>query len=143
MRGQSRTHAFEGVIPNMERRYKETESHAVRDELARYLSVHTCETCNGSRLREEARHVFIGDMAIHDISALPIDETVDYFHKLKLEGSRAEIAHRITQEIAKDWAFSPMLASVTFHSAVQQKHYLVVKHSAYALHHKSALPWWV
>ncbi|MGB5282451.1 MAG: excinuclease ABC subunit UvrA, partial [Arenicellales bacterium] len=105
MRGQSRTHAFEGVIPNMERRYKETESHAVRDELARYLSVHTCEHCNGSRLREEARHVFIGDMAIHDISALPIDETVDYFRKLKLEGSRAEIAHRITQEITERLGF--------------------------------------
>lgn len=105
MRGQSRTHAFEGVIPNMERRYKETESHAVRDELARYLSVHTCEHCNGSRLREEARHVFIGDMAVHDISALPIDETVDYFRKLKLEGSRAEIAHRITQEITERLGF--------------------------------------
>ena len=105
MRGQSRTHAFEGVIPNMERRYKETESNAVRDELARYLSVHTCEQCNGSRLREEARHVFIGDMAIHDISALPIEETVDYFHKLKLEGSRAEIANRITQEISERLGF--------------------------------------
>ena len=105
MRGQSRTHAFEGVIPNMERRYKETESHSVRDELARYLSVHTCEHCNGSRLREEARHVFIGDMAIHDISALPIDETVDYFRKLKLEGSRAEIAHRITREITERLGF--------------------------------------
>ena len=105
MRGQSRTHAFEGVIPNMERRYKETESHAVRDELARYLSVHTCEHCNGSRLREEARHVFIGDMAVHDISALPIDETVDYFRKLKLEGSRAEIAHRITREITERLGF--------------------------------------
>ena len=105
MRGQSRTHAFEGVIPNMERRYKETESNAVRDELARYLSVHTCEQCNGSRLREEARHVFIGEMAIHDISALPIDETVDYFQKLKLEGSRAEIAYRITQEISERLGF--------------------------------------
>ena len=105
MRGQSRTHAFEGVIPNMERRYKETESHAVRDELARYLSVHSCEICNGSRLREEARHVFIGEMAIHDISALPIDETVDYFHNLTLEGSRAEIAHRITQEICERLGF--------------------------------------
>jgi excinuclease ABC subunit A len=105
MRGQSRTHAFEGVIPNMERRYKETESHAVRDELARFLSVHTCEKCQGSRLREEARHVFIGKMALHDISALPIDETVNYFSKLKLEGSRAEIASRITQEITESLGF--------------------------------------
>ena len=105
MRGQSRTHAFEGVIPNMERRYKETDSHAVRDELARYLSVHSCELCNGSRLREEARHVFIGDMALHDISALPIDQAVEYFKNLKLEGSRAEIAHRITQEVTERLGF--------------------------------------
>jgi excinuclease ABC subunit A len=105
MRGQSRTHAFEGVIPNMERRYKETESHAVRDELARYISVHACEKCEGSRLREEARHVFIGNMALHDISALPIDQAVDYFRELKLTGSRAEIASRITQEIRERLGF--------------------------------------
>jgi excinuclease ABC subunit A len=105
MHGHSRTHAFEGVIPNMERRYKETDSHAVRDELARYISVHACEQCGGSRLREEARHVFIGDMALHDISALPIDGAVDYFSKLKLTGARAEIASRITQEIMERLGF--------------------------------------
>jgi len=105
MYGKNRTHAFEGVIPNMERRYRDSDSNAVRDELARFLTVHCCEQCDGSRLREEARHVFIGDRAIHDISALPIDQAVEYFAKLRLEGSRAEIASRITQEISERLGF--------------------------------------
>jgi excinuclease ABC subunit A len=105
MRGQTRTHAFEGVIPNMERRYRETDSQAVREELSRFLSVHTCEQCHGTRLREEARHVFIEDMALHDISALPIDQALDYFDKLELAGARAEIATRITQEIGQRLGF--------------------------------------
>ena len=105
MRGQRRTQPFEGVIPNMERRYRETDSQSVRDELSRYLSVHSCEKCAGSRLREEARHVFIGDMPIHKIAALPIDQTLDYFKSLKLSGAKAEIASRITAEITERLGF--------------------------------------
>ena len=105
MRGHTRTHPFEGVIPNMERRYKETDSQTVREELARYLSVHVCETCQGSRLREEARHVFIGDKAIQDISSLPIDEALAYFTGLKLSGQAAEIATKIILEISQRLGF--------------------------------------
>ncbi len=105
MYGKNRTHTFEGIIPNMERRYRDSDSNAVRDELARFLTVHRCELCDGSRLREEARHVFIGKMAIHDISAMPIDQTLEYFRKLKLEGARAEIAQRINQEISERLGF--------------------------------------
>ena len=105
MRGHTRTHPFEGVIPNMDRRYKETESQTVREELARYLSVHVCESCHGSRLREEARHVFIGDRAIQDISGLPIDEALAYFTNLKLSGQAAEIATKITLEISQRLGF--------------------------------------
>jgi excinuclease ABC subunit A len=105
MRGHTRTHPFEGVIPNMERRYKETDSQTVREELARYLSVHECESCHGSRLREEARHVFIGDKAIHNLSNLPIDEALGYFTSLELTGQAAEIATKITLEITQRLGF--------------------------------------
>jgi excinuclease ABC subunit A len=103
--GHKRVHPFEGVIPNMERRYKETDSQTVREELARYLSVHECETCHGSRLREEARHVYIDDHALHDISALPIDRALQYFEQLELSGQRGEIATRIIQEIRQRLGF--------------------------------------
>lgn len=105
MRGHTRTHPFEGVIPNMERRYKETDSQTVREELARYLSVHMCEACHGSRLKQEARHVFIGDRAIHNLSSLPIDAALDYFTSLELTGQAAEIANKIILEITQRLGF--------------------------------------
>jgi len=103
--GHTRKHPFEGVIPNMERRYRETDSQTVRDELARYLSMHVCEACDGSRLREEARHVFIGDHPIQAISGLPIDQALAYFNALELSGQRAEIAHKIILEIRQRLGF--------------------------------------
>jgi excinuclease ABC subunit A len=105
--GQSsrRKHVFEGVIPNIERRYRETESASVRDELAKYLSHQPCESCGGSRLRIEARHVYIENRPLHDITRLPIRAALDFFQTLQLEGSRGEIAAKIVKEVANRLGF--------------------------------------
>ncbi|MEK7666306.1 MAG: excinuclease ABC subunit UvrA, partial [Pseudomonadota bacterium] len=100
-----RKHAFEGVIPNMERRYRETDSNTVREELAKYLGAQPCEECGGSRLRIEARHVSIEGKAIHDLTRLPIGGTLDFFKNLKLEGARREIADKIAKEIQSRLGF--------------------------------------
>lgn len=100
-----RKHAFEGVIPNMERRYRETDSNTVREELAKYLGAQPCEECGGSRLRIEARHVTIDGRAIHDLTRLPIGGTLDFFKNLKLEGARREIADKIAKEIQSRLGF--------------------------------------
>ena len=100
-----RKHAFEGVIPNIERRYRETESSSVREELAKYLSHQSCETCGGSRLKTEARHVYIENRPLHDITQLPIRAALDFFRTLRLEGSRGEIAAKIVKEVANRLGF--------------------------------------
>jgi excinuclease ABC subunit A len=94
-----RKHPFEGVIPNMQRRYRETESNAVREELAKHIGTQPCEDCGGSRLRREARHVFIAGQTIERIAAMPIGAARGFFQGLKLEGSRKEIADKIVKEI--------------------------------------------
>ncbi|MEQ9002047.1 MAG: excinuclease ABC subunit UvrA [Pseudomonadales bacterium] len=94
-----RTHRFEGVIPNMERRYHETDSSMVRDNLQRYLRVRACPSCNGTRLREESRNVFIGKINLPEITSGSVESTLDYFAKLKLKGRRGEIADKILKEI--------------------------------------------
>ena len=94
-----RTHAFEGVLPNMERRYRETESASVREDLAKYLGTQPCETCNGSRLRIEARNVFIGDRNVDTITRMPIGAAVEFFGNLALEGYRREVGDKIVKEI--------------------------------------------
>ena len=94
-----RKHSFEGVIPNLERRFRDTDSQMVRDELAKLLSTNECPECNGSRLREAARNVFINDKMIADITAMPIAECFDYFKGLKLTGARGKIADKILKEI--------------------------------------------
>jgi len=100
-----RKHTFEGVIPNMERRYRETDSNTVREELAKYLGAQPCEDCGGSRLRIEARHVSIEGKAIHDLTRLPIGGTLAFFQNLKLEGARREIADKIAKEIQSRLGF--------------------------------------
>ena len=90
---------FEGVLPNLERRYRETESERLREELLRFISTRPCPSCEGGRLREEARHVFIGDANLPQLTALPVDEALDYFEQLHLAGHRGEIAEKILQEI--------------------------------------------
>jgi len=98
-----RQHPFEGIVANFERRYKETDSATVREELARYQNVQTCKDCGGSRLRKEARFVKVGEKkqsrAIYEISALPLKEAKEYFEALELKGAKREIADKIVKEI--------------------------------------------
>ncbi|WP_163577729.1 excinuclease ABC subunit UvrA [Halomonas faecis] len=95
----TREHPFEGVLPNMQRRYRETESSMVREELARYIAERPCPTCAGSRLRKEARHVFVDGRSLPDLVALPIGEAWAYFQQLTLSGRKGEIAVKIVNEI--------------------------------------------
>lgn len=95
----TRTNVFEGVIPNMERRYRETESDLVREDLAKYLITKPCTECAGTRLRREARYVFIEKMNLPQITALPISEAQNFFAHLKLHDQRAEVVARLRKEI--------------------------------------------
>ncbi|MFC0308711.1 excinuclease ABC subunit UvrA [Gallibacterium trehalosifermentans] len=100
-----RRHIFEGVLNNMARRYKETESMSVRDELAKYISDRPCQDCHGSRLKEEARHVFIGETTLPQISEMSIGEALRYFEQLHFEGQKAKIAEKILKEIKERLQF--------------------------------------
>lgn len=94
-----RKHPFEGIIPNMERRYRETESNAVREELAKYLSQSHCNSCGGTRLRLEARNVFIEETTLPTITEMSIAESLTLFSNMSLTGQRAQIAEKILKEI--------------------------------------------
>ncbi|NAW65129.1 excinuclease ABC subunit UvrA [Photobacterium halotolerans] len=94
-----RRHPFEGILNNMERRYRETESNAVREELVKYISTKPCASCHGSRLRQEARHVFIDSTNLPAISEMSISQALTFFTELTLEGQRAQIADKILKEI--------------------------------------------
>ncbi|WP_338884511.1 excinuclease ABC subunit UvrA [Xenorhabdus sp. TH1] len=94
-----RHHPFEGVLHNMERRYKETESTAVREELAKYISNRSCVSCDGTRLRKEARYVFIEDTTLPQISDFSIGHAMAFFQNIKLSGQRAQIAEKVLKEI--------------------------------------------
>nr|CBA71780.1 UvrABC excision repair system proteinA (excinuclease ABC subunit A) [Arsenophonus nasoniae] len=94
-----RSHPFEGVIHNMERRYKETESMAVREELAKYINNRPCIACHGTRLRQEARYVFIENTTLPEISDFSIGHAMAFFQTLQLSGQRAQIAEKILKEI--------------------------------------------
>ncbi len=104
-----REHAFEGILANFERRYRETDSVTVREELARYQNIRACPECSGTRLRKEARFVKVGDgkqaRAIYEISALPLREAQDYFNAIQLKGAKREIADKIIKEIASRLRF--------------------------------------
>ncbi len=99
-RGTVKEHPFEGVIPNFERRYRETDSQVVREELAKLVAVRACPECGGSRLRREARNVRLAERTIFEISALPLRLCKDFFTSLKLEGAKGQVAERIVREIA-------------------------------------------
>ena len=94
-------HPFEGIIPNIERRYKETESNVVREELAKYLSMQGCPDCKGTRLNQAARNVFIGDMTLPGIGEMPISQAQEFFAGLKLAGQKQAIAEKIGSEIGQ------------------------------------------
>ena len=100
-----RNHPFEGIIPNMERRYRETESDAVREDLANYLSTSACSGCGGSRLREASRNVFIDEKTLPDIVRMPVGKACRYYGTLSLPGHRGEIADKILKEIRERLQF--------------------------------------
>ena len=96
---------FEGVLNNVNRRYKETESNYIREDLSKLISLKNCQLCSGTRLREEARNVFIQDTAIPEITLLTIDEAFKFFTSIKLSGTKKEIADRIIKEILERLQF--------------------------------------
>jgi excinuclease ABC subunit A len=101
----TRKHRFEGIVPNLERRYRETESPMVREELAKFISERPCNDCQGQRLNRSARHVFVGDQNLPSLTSLPIDASLDFFQKLTLAGWRGEIAAKIVKEIRERLRF--------------------------------------
>ncbi len=101
----TKEHPFEGVIPNMERRYRETDSSAVREELSKYLSHHDCPECNGTRLGVGARNVFVAGHNLPELSHLPVGRARDFFHDLTLPGWRGEIAAKVVKEIDERLTF--------------------------------------
>jgi excinuclease ABC subunit A len=106
-RGRStvKEHAFEGILPNLERRFRETESAVVREELAKYRNTRACPDCGGTRLRREARHVRVAGKSIHEVSAWPLRQALAFFDTLALPGSRAAVADKIVREIANRLGF--------------------------------------
>jgi len=99
-KASTREHPFEGILPNLERRYRETDSAAVKEELAKYLNNRACPDCGGARLRREARHVLVAGRSIHEVSAMPLKEAQPFFAGLTLAGNRQAIAEKILHEIA-------------------------------------------
>jgi len=101
-RGRStvKEHAFEGVVPNLERRYRETDSAVVKEELAKYRATRACPECDGARLRREARHVKIADRTLHEASGLALGAALEFFRGLQLPGAKGQVAERIVREIA-------------------------------------------
>jgi len=100
-----RNHPFEGIINNMQRRYKETESNAVREELAKYLNSQHCPDCDGSRLRLEARNVFIGDTPLPVVAEFAISDALAFFQGLTLSGQKGQVAEKILKEINERLGF--------------------------------------
>ncbi|WP_027270743.1 excinuclease ABC subunit UvrA [Legionella sainthelensi] len=98
-------HAFEGIIPNMQRRYRESDSGMIREELAKYLSSRPCLSCQGARLRVEARHVFIDNKNLPEITAYSIENAYDFFKNLRMTGYKGEIAAKINKEIVERLGF--------------------------------------
>lgn len=101
----TRSHPFEGIIPNLERRYRETDSNTVREELSQYQSHRACPACGGARLRPEARYVYVVEKPIHEISAWPLTATLQFFEDLNLEGNKKQIAEKILKEITERLGF--------------------------------------
>jgi excinuclease ABC subunit A len=101
----TRKHRFEGIVPNLERRYRETESPAVREELSKFISERPCPDCHGERLNRSARNVFVGESNLPALTGLPIDQALEFFHALVLPGWRGEIAAKIVKEIRERLRF--------------------------------------
>jgi len=106
-RGDQRVqqHPFEGILPNLKRRYRDTESSVVREELAKFLSDQPCQSCRGDRLNEAARHVFVAGRSLASLARLPIEEALGFFNTLELSGQKGAIADKITKEIRERLSF--------------------------------------
>ncbi|WP_153916659.1 excinuclease ABC subunit UvrA [Shewanella sp. TC10] len=100
-----RNHPFEGILNNMDRRYRETESNSVRDELSKFINTQPCKSCGGSRLREEARNVFIGDLTLPQLTEWSIGEAMGYFKDISFTGQKAQIAEKILKEVGDRLGF--------------------------------------
>ncbi|MEZ9538444.1 excinuclease ABC subunit UvrA [Shewanella sp. 10N.286.51.B8] len=100
-----RNHPFEGILNNMDRRYRETESNSVREELSKFINTQSCKSCDGSRLREEARNVFIGELNLPQLTQWSIGEAMSYFTEIKFEGQKAQIAEKILKEVGDRLGF--------------------------------------
>lgn len=100
-----RTHPFEGIIPNMERRYRDTDSQSVREDLAKFLATQSCPDCDGTRLRKDARHVFVDERTLPSITEMPVGEAETYFTELELAGRKGEIADKILKELRARYRF--------------------------------------
>jgi excinuclease ABC subunit A len=104
-RSSVKEHAFEGIVPSLERRYRETDSAVVREELAKLINLQPCPECGGARLRREARHVRLADATLHDIGRWPLKRTLQFFRDLNLTGAKAQIAERIVREVTNRLQF--------------------------------------
>ncbi|HKJ50156.1 MAG TPA: excinuclease ABC subunit UvrA [Gammaproteobacteria bacterium] len=106
-RGDQRVqvHPFEDILPNLKRRYRDTESSMVREELAKFLSDQPCQTCGGERLNEAARNVFVAGHSLPRLTRMPIEESLQFFERLELTGKRGEIAAKINKEIRERLTF--------------------------------------
>src|SRR5690606_28560375 len=100
-----RSHSFEGVLPNMERRYRDTESNSVREDLTKFLSHQPCPDCDGTRLRIEARNVFIDERPLPAITEMPVAEAHDYYSRLEFSGRKAGIADKMLKELRDRFRF--------------------------------------
>ena len=100
-----RQHCFEGVIPNMERRYRDTESNSVREDLSKFMTTSDCPDCEGTRLCKSARNVYVDNKRIEDIVAMPVGECFDYFETIDLPGRQGQIAEKIIKEIRDRFCF--------------------------------------
>jgi len=100
-----RQHPFEGIVNNMERRYRETESNSVREDLAKYISNQSCPDCGGTRLRKESRHVYVDNHTLSELTELPVGEGFRYFSQLELQGRQGKIAEKILKEIQERLRF--------------------------------------
>ncbi|TAL64301.1 MAG: excinuclease ABC subunit UvrA [Legionella sp.] len=98
-------HSFEGIIPNMQRRYRDSDSDMMREELAKYLSSRPCQSCKGARLKEEARNVFVAEKSLPEISGYSIEKAFEFFKNLHLSGNKGEIAAKINKEIVERLGF--------------------------------------
>jgi excinuclease ABC subunit A len=100
-----RTHSFEGIVPNMERRYRDTDSQSVREDLSKYLATQPCPDCSGTRLRKDARHVFVDERTLPSITNMAVGEAETYFENLQLDGRKGEIADKILKELRARYRF--------------------------------------